>query len=331
MINFSNLLIPPILFFLLGFIARIIKSDLEIAPSLIKTLSLYLIIGIGIKGGIELKEASLYDSLLAITVALVLGFSQPIIAYFILTKATSLDKLNSAAIAAHYGSVSVGTFLSAIAFLNIQGISFESIPLIMLAVMEFPAIFIGLILAQLARSETNITGLNTEGRSILTKILPIIKDTLTNGCVVLLVGGIIIGIIATPLSLGSVNKFYSDMFNGVLTLFLLGMGLEAATHVHSFQKVGKALFAFGILMPIFSGCIGVVIGHEILGFSLGGSILVAVLAASASYIAVPPAVLVSIPEASPSYYLTLSLGITFPFNVLIGIPLYTRVAELLIG
>jgi hypothetical protein len=331
MIIFSNLLIPPILFFLLGFIARIIKSDLEIAPSLIKTLSLYLIIGIGIKGGIELREASLYESLLAISVALALGFIQPIIAYWILVKTVSLDKLNSAAIAAHYGSVSVGTFLSAVAYLNIQGISSESTPLIMLAVMEFPAIFIGLIIAQMARREIKIIGLNTQAKSIFTSILPIIKDTLTNGCVVLLVGGIVIGIIATPASLGSVNKFYSDMFNGVLTLFLLGQGLEAATHVHSFQKVGKSLFAFGILMPIFSGCVGVVVGSQILGFSLGGSILVAVLAASASYIAVPPAVLVSIPEANPSYYLTLSLGITFPFNVLIGIPLYTRIAEWVVG
>lgn len=324
--DLSNLLIPAVLFFALGFLAQAVKSDLKFPPELAKALSIYLLIGIGLKGGIELAHADLNEAVQAVIAALVLGFALPILAYAILL-AGRIDKLNASAIAAHYGSVSAGTFLTAIAFLHAQQVEYETYPLIMLAIMESPAIIVGLLLARFSRGSQ--TGDPENARE--NHMGELLKDAFTNGSVMLLFGAMFIGAVVKPSSLDTITPFFSVLFMGVLSLFLLEMGMEAGKRIGEFKRVGAFLVGFGILMPLIGGAIGLAVGHLWLGFGVGGTTLVAVLGASASYIAVPPAMRLAIPEANPSYYLTLSLGVTFPFNVLVGIPLYHHLAGLWIG
>lgn len=314
--DLSNLLIPAVLFFALGFVAQAVRSDLKFPPELAKALSIYLLVGIGLKGGIELSHADLGHALNAVATALVLGFGLPIIAYAILL-AGRLDKLNASAIAAHYGSVSAGTFLTAIAYLNAQGIAYESYPVIMLAIMESPAIVVGLLLARLSRGSR--AGEDDARENRMGELL---RDAFTNGSVMLLFGAMVIGLVVKPDSLATITPFFGTLFMGVLSLFLLEMGMEAGKRISEFRRAGLFLVSFGVGMPLIGAAVGIAAGHYWLGFSEGGVLLVAVLGASASYIAVPPAMRLAIPEANPSYYLTLSLGVTFPFNVLVGIPLY---------
>ena len=328
MSGFSNLLIPAVLFFALGFLARVVRSDLRFPPDLAKMLSIYLLVAIGIHGGYELGRSDLATGMYAVFWAIVLGLTLPILGYALLIFSRKVDALNAAAIAAHYGSVSAGTFLTAIAYLQSAGVSYESYPLIMLAVMESPAIVIGLLLASWSRRRLGIKhAVNSTDDGHHPSIL---REAFTNGSVMLLIGSMVIGAIASPQSIDAIKPFVSDIFMGVLCLFLLEMGLEAARRIEDFRRVGLALAAFGILMPLLCSLIGVAVGHYALGFGVGGTTLVAVLAASASYIAVPPAMRLAIPEANPSLYLTLSLGITFPFNVVIGIPLYHSIATLVV-
>lgn len=323
--SFSNMLIPAILFFGLGFLAQFIRSDLKFPNDLAKALSIYLLVGIGLHGGMELAKVDPGSALGAVLAALGLGFGLPVVAYLILTLAVRVDRLNAAAIAAHYGSVSAGTFVTAVAFLDAMKITYESHPVIMLAIMESPAIIIGLMLANLARRGKGSGNTGPQQQQRVSKEL--IHDAFTNGSVVLLLGSMLIGAIAQPVSLQKILPFYDSMFMGVLCLFLLDMGMEAARRIGDFRAVGGRMVAFGILMPLIGAAIGLAVGHWLLGFSVGGTLLVAVLAASASYIAVPPAMRLAIPEASPALFLTLSLGITFPFNVVIGIPLYFGAAQ----
>lgn len=325
MFNFSNLFIPAILFFALGVVAQFIRSDLKFPPDLAKAISIYLLIGIGLHGGVELSHAEFGTALQAVFAALVLGFSLPVFAYLVLVYLGSIDRLNAAAISAHYGSVSAGTFLTAIAFLQSQGESYESYPVIMLAIMESPAIMVGLILAKMSRhsmGSVDRTASDARGQGLS----HLARDALTNGSVVLLFGSMAIGFVATPKSLAAIDPFFTGIFMGALSLFLLEMGMEAARRIGEFRKVGAFLIGFGLAMPLIGAGIGLVVGGQLLHFGVGGTTLVAVLGASASYIAVPPAMRLAIPEANPSFYLTLSLGVTFPFNVLVGIPLYYKAA-----
>lgn len=330
MSGLSNLLIPAVLFFALGFIARLIRSDLRFPPDLAKLLSIYLLVSIGIHGGYELGRADLATGLQAVFWAIILGLVLPVIGYYCLVATRKVDGLNAAAIAAHYGSVSAGTFLTAIAYLQSLGIEYESYPVIMLAVMESPAIVIGLLLASWTRRRMGLS--RGGGENAASEKHPsILHEALTNGSVVLLIGSMIIGAIAQPKGIEAIKPFVEDIFMGMLCLFLLEMGLEAARRIEDFRRVGAILALFGILMPLGSSFIGIAVGYYALGFDAGGTTLVAVLAASASYIAVPPAMRMAVPEANPSLYLTLSLGITFPFNIIIGIPLYHRMATMLAG
>lgn len=324
-VDISNLLIPAVLFFALGFIAQAVRSDLKFPPDLAKVLSIYLLIGIGLKGGIELAHADIGDALHAVAAALVLGFGLPILAYVILL-AGRLDKLNASAIAAHYGSVSAGTFLTAIAYLQAQQIEFETYPVIMLAIMESPAIIVGLLLARFSRG-----GARDEDDARVNRMGELLRDAFTNGSVMLLFGAMVIGLVVNPGSLETITPFYNTLFMGVLSLFLLEMGMEAGKRIGEFGRAGAFLVTFGIAMPLIGAAAGILVGHAWLGFSEGGVLLVAVLGASASYIAVPPAMRLAIPEANPSYYLTLSLGVTFPFNVLVGIPIYHYVIKQLLA
>ncbi len=339
MSNLSNLLIPAVLFFALGVIARVIKSDLRFPPDLAKVLSIYLLMAIGLHGGYELSKADMMTAMNAIMWALILGFALPIAGYFTLILTRKVTPMDAAAISAHYGSVSAGTFLTAIAFLDSIGVEYESYPLIMLAVMESPAIIVGLLLAALARKQLAAAKAG-EGKDVPQDddraeksggIGHLLRDAFTNGSVVVLIGSMIIGFIAQPDALQKLKPFIDEIFMGVLCLFLFEMGMEAARRIKEFKKVGMVLAVFGVVMPLVGGTIGALVGHSILGFSIGGATLVAVLGASASYIAVPPAMRLAVPEANPSFYLTLSLGITFPFNVIVGIPLYYWFVQYLAG
>ncbi|WP_051089078.1 sodium-dependent bicarbonate transport family permease [Methylotenera mobilis] len=323
--SFQSLLTPSIMFFALGFVAQLIKSDLKLPVELTKSITIYLLISVGIHGGIELSHATFLDAVPSIFTAVALGVLLPIIAYLIINKVGKIDHLNAVAIATHYGSVSAGTFLTAIAFLEALHIDFEKYPIIMLAIMESPAILVGLVMASYLRGKH----LNNSG-AIQSNKSELIKEAFTNGSIVLLMGGLLIGDIATEKSIKTILPFFDHLFMGVLCVFLLSMGMEAGKKISDFKVAGKFLICFGALMPLISGLIGVMIGAYLLNFSVGGSTLVGVLAASASYIAVPPAMRMAIPEANPSIYLTLALGITFPFNVLFGIPLYYSFANFLL-
>jgi hypothetical protein len=332
---FSNLLIPAVLFFALGFIARAIKSDLRLPQDLAKMLSIYLLMAIGLHGGYELGKADITTAFNAILWALVLGFTLPLIGYGLLMLTRRVDRMNAAAIAAHYGSVSAGTFLTAIAYLDNLNITYETYPVIMLAVMESPAIIVGLLLASWSRQKLVVAG-SGGGAAVATMdndnaqghFGKLMHEAFTNGSVVLLIGSMAIGAISSSSSMQKLFPFIDEIFMGVLCLFLFEMGMEAARRIREFRKVGTVLIAFGLIMPLIGGVIGVAVGYYVLELSIGGTTLVAVLGASASYIAVPPAMRLAVPEANPSFYLTLALGITFPFNVLVGIPLYHHLATM---
>jgi len=317
----SALLIPPVLFFALGAAAQACRSDLKFPADLTKALSIYLLIGIGLHGGAELAHAELSAALGAVFGALALGTALPVIAYFMLVRLIRVAPLDAAAIAAHYGSVSAGTFLAAGAWLQARGVAYESYPLIMLAVMESPAIVVGLLLAQAARRRSAPGTQAAPGVAPRT-LAGVIARALTHGSVVLLLGSMLIGAVAAPKALDAVLPFYQSIFLGVLCLYLLELGMVAAQRLGEFGRVGARLALFGVCMPLLGGALGLALGHYALGLGAGGSTLVAVLGASASYIAVPPAMRLAVPEANPSLYLTRSLGITFPFNIVLGIPLY---------
>lgn len=320
----ESLLIPAVLFFILGVFAKLIKSDLKFPEGMSKGLSLYLLMAIGLKGGAELAKADLMIAFTAIFWAMVMGFMIPIIGYAILRFRDRIDSMNAAAITAHYGSVSAGTFLTAIAFLEATKVSFESYPIIMMVIMETPAIIVGLLLAAMARKKLDAAKGEAGSSSIEWK--PLLHEALTNGSVVLLIGAMIVGALASPEAMAKVYPFSHEIFMGVLCLFLLDMGMEAAKRLSAFKSVGFTLVAFGIIMPLIGGTVGVFVGISLLNFSVGGTLLVAILGASASYIAVPPAMRFGVPEANPSYYLTLALGVTFPFNVIVGIPLFYQMS-----
>lgn len=335
---FSNLLIPAVLFFALGVVTRLIRSDLRLPQDMGKMLSIYLLVSIGLHGGFALGEAELITAFNAVMWAVILGFTLPLIGYGLLMLTRRVDRMNAAAIAAHYGSVSAGTFVTAIAYLDNLEISYESYPVIMLAVMESPAIIVGLLLASWSRQRLAIAGNgNSAGVAVMGagkgsgNLGSLLHEAFTNGSVVLLVGSMLIGAISAPAAMQKLFPFIDDIFMGVLCLFLFEMGIEAARRLREFRKIGMLLVAFGVIMPLIGGVIGVAVGHGMLGMSIGGTTLVAVLGASASYIAVPPAMRLAVPEANPSFYLTLALGITFPFNVVIGIPLYHHLATLAVA
>lgn len=318
--DLSNLLVPAMLFFALGLFAQLIRSDLKFPPDLTKALTIYLLVGIGLHGGKELANVEFAPAIAAVAAAVALGVLLPILAYGIL-RGGRIDRLNASAIAAHYGSVSAGTFLTAVAFLDSLGVKYETYPVIMLAIMESPAILIGLVLASFSR---RAMGGETMRKGVLGNL---IREAFTNGSIVLLFGSMLIGAVGTTSSVGKIMPFFDSVFMGVLCLFLLDMGMEAARRLGDFKRVGVFLIGFGILMPLLGAAAGLAVGHSLLGFGVGGTLLVAVLGASASYIAVPPAMRLAVPEANPSFYLTLSLGVTFPFNVVVGIPLYYSAAQ----
>ncbi|MEK7748224.1 MAG: sodium-dependent bicarbonate transport family permease [Nitrospirota bacterium] len=315
-----NLLSPIILFFVLGWIASVLKSDLHLPEAMVRGISYYLMASIGLKGGMELAHEGWTASVIwACLAAGFLGLFLPLIAFSLLRWLGRLSVVDAAAISAHYGSVSAVTFLAASAFLTREGYEFEGYTIAMMAVMESPAIAIGLLLATFF----DPSGRKAEGGTPAGEVL---REALLNGSVVILVGALIIGAVTGEHGAETVGPFFFDPFKGVLCLFLLHMGIEAARRFADFRQVGLFLTGFGILMPLIGAAIGLATG-KLLGMSIGGTLLVAILGASASYIAVPAAMHVALPKANPSYSMTLALGITFPFNVTIGIPLYLFLAK----
>lgn len=307
----QNLLNPPVLFFFLGLIAIAIRSDLEIPPAISKFLSLYLLFAIGLKGGVELGHGGLSTDFSKILV-LAIGFSclVPLYAFWILKKKFKLA--DAAAIAATYGSVSAVTFITASSYLQEQDIHYGGYMVAMLALMESPAIILGVMLFQ--RYRTDGTQLST-GK--------IWHEALTNGSVVLVLGSLVIGMLSPDAAVEGLLPFTNDIFKGFLAFFLLDMGLLAGRRFKAITSAGWFPWAFGILLPLVNALLAAMLGGW-LGLSEGNTYLMSVLAASASYIAVPAAMRMSIPEANPGLYVPMALAVTFPFNILIGLPLYMQ-------
>ncbi len=298
---------PIILFFLLGLGAALLRSELRLPAVIYDFLSIVLLLSIGLKGGIELSKqpfGALLPQILAVTA---MGFLLPLVAFPVLHRLGRFKRADSASIAAHYGSVSVGTYAVAVAYLGNRNIAFEEHLPLLLVVLEVPAILVGIVLAR--------------GFSRQMRWGEVTHEVFLGKGIVLLIGGLLIGWIAGPQGVASIEPLFFDLFKGVLALFLLEMGILTAAQVGSLRKYGLFLLGFGIAMPLFSAVVGVVLGW-LLGLSVGGTAMLGILAASASYIAVPAAMRISVPEANPTLSLTAALGITFPFNVLVGIPLY---------
>ncbi|MES1023717.1 sodium-dependent bicarbonate transport family permease [Gloeocapsa sp. BRSZ] len=313
----SNILNPPVLFFFLGMTAVLVKSDLEIPAPVPKLLSLYLLLAIGFKGGVELAKSGITQAVvLTMFAAILMACFVPIYTFFILK--LKLDHYDAAAIAATYGSISAVTFITASAFLTELGIDFDGYMVAALALMESPAIIIGLILVNLFTTDSNREVAWSE----------VLQEAFLNSSVFLLVGSLLIGILTGEHGWQVMEPFTQGMFYGVLAFFLLDMGLVAARRIKDLQKTGVFLILFAILIPILNAAIGLSIA-KLIGMPQGDALLFAVLCASASYIAVPAAMRLTVPEANPSLYVSTALAVTFPFNIIVGIPLYLYGIELL--
>ncbi|MFN4165966.1 MAG: sodium-dependent bicarbonate transport family permease [Ferrovibrio sp.] len=318
----GNLLSPMILAFALGALAAFLRSDLEIPEGAAKALAIYLMFAIGFKGGVAMHSASGLALLWAIVAALVLSTILPLLAFGLLRGVWRQDRTNAAAIAAHYGSISIVTFVTAAEFLRSRDIPYEGYLVAMTAVMETPAILIGLLLAGRQVQAGMQQGSSERGE--------LVREVLVNGSVMLLVGGFVIGWITGDAGLTKIKPFVVDLFNGALCIFLLDMGLVAVRQGRAAKHFPKPLILFGLVMPPLGAALGLATAWA-LGLSTGGAMLLAVLSASASYIAVPAAMRLALPAANPSLSVTLALAITFPFNVAIGLPLYLLAAQYLFG
>lgn len=314
----SNLLDPVIIFFVLGILSGILKNDLKLPEAIYDALSIYLLLAIGYKGGLELSKTDISNIYLPVIATVCLGIFIPVIAFIILSRAGKFKKPDSAAIAAHYGSVSAVTFAVALDFLHNSGIVYDEFMTVLLVMLEIPAIAVGILLARFHSREGND---ELDFNSL-------IKEILFGKSIYLLLGGLIAGYFAGLFNNVSINKLFLDLFKGFLAFFLLEMGIIASKRFRDFKRVGPFLISFGVLMPVLSSILGIFAGL-ISGLSLGGTFVLACMAASASYIAAPTAMRIAVPEANPTYYITASLGITFPFNIIIGLPIYYYLTELM--
>ena len=298
-------------FFILGAVAHFIKSDLRLPASLYQSLTIFLLIAIGLKGGVALaNHASI--SLIPQSIAIItLGLAIPLIAFPLLSRIGQFSRTDAASIAAHYGSVSVGTYAVAVAVLEARGIPYEPNFPLFLVLLEMPAIAVGIALAR------------SPGQSIQWR--PLLHEMFCNQGIVLMAGSLLIGFWAGD-QVQSVMPFFGDLFHGVLALFLLEMGIVAASRIADIKLRAPFISAFGVVMPLAGALLGGLLAYA-LGFSVGGIALLAVLGASASYIAVPAAMKTALPEANHGVAIASSLAVTFPFNVLVGIPLYLTASQ----
>lgn len=316
-----NLFSPIVLAFLLGIVAKLMKSELSLPKDLYLSLSIYLLLALGLKGGVELSESSFHTIALPALATILLGIITPISAYFFFRKLGKFGQVDAAGIAAHYGSVSAVTFIAATQFVSSVGLTAEGFMPTLLTLLESPGIHIALAIGALKRSKLKTSESTKNGKTNF----EILHEILTARSMVLLVGGLVIGLLMGAKGYESVKPFFETGFKGALVLFLLEMGIIAAARFPDLKKVGFRLIGLGLLVPLLHGCLGVFFGHWA-GLSVGGATILGTMAASASYIAAPPAVRMTLPEANPTYYLTASLAITFPFNLVVGIPLYYQLA-----
>jgi uncharacterized protein len=311
----SNLLTPPILFFVLGMLAVFAKSDLEIPAPIPKLFSLYLLLAIGFKGGVELAKSGISGEVIsAISAAIIMSCIVPVYSFFILRK--KLDVPNAAAIAATYGSISAVTFITANSFLDQVHVPSDGFMVAALALMESPAIIMGLILV-------NVFGKRDKEEMDWGEVL---REAFLNGSVFLLIGSLVIGAISGEHGEMMLKPFVKDMFYGALSFFLLDMGLVAAKRIRDLKRTGSFLILFALLMPLLNASLAIGIA-QLIHMTKGDALLFAVLCASASYIAVPAAMRLTVPEANPGLYISTALAVTFPFNITVGIPLYFWVIQ----
>ena len=314
----NNFLNPAILFFFLGIAAVYIKSDLEIPQPLPKFLSLYLLFSIGFKGGTELSHSG-WDSqvVIILVLAIVMSVIVPVYTFYILKR--KINAYDAGALAATYGSISAVTFITATSFLHDLGVAYGGYMVAAMALMESPSIIVGVMLIRLY----NRNGNSQSYREIA-------KEAFSNGSVVMILGSLVIGLITHESQATTLAPFTDNIFKGMLTFFLLDMGLLAGKRVKALKKTGTFLIGFSILVPIFNALVGILLCH-VFNIEAGNALLLVVLFGSASYIAVPAAMRLSVPEANPGLYVPLSLAITFPFNIIIGIPTYYYLITLLNG
>jgi uncharacterized protein len=323
----SNILNPPVMFFFLGMLAVAVQSDLEIPNPLPKLFSLYLLIAIGFKGGHELYESGLNTEVVTtLLVAVFMASIVPVYSFFILR--LKLDEFNAAAIAATYGSISAVTFITASALLDKLHIVYGGHMVAALALMESPAIVVGLILVRVFGQKKEIIS-EDETASSESGWGAVLHEAFLNGSVLLLIGSVVVGVASGKEGWGKLHLFVEkDIFYGALMFFLLDMGLVAARRIRDLKQTGFFLIGFAILMPIGNAVIGILLA-KLVGMTPGNALLFAVLCASASYIAVPAAMRMTVPQANPSLYVSMALAITFPFNIIIGIPMYLQAIKLL--
>ncbi|MGL4573505.1 MAG: sodium-dependent bicarbonate transport family permease [Burkholderiaceae bacterium] len=308
---------PIVLFFLLGVLAHFAKSDLKLPEALTESISIYLLLAIGLKGGVTLHDAQVDNLGIKAGSVIVLGCVIALLAYAAL-RALRFGKIDAASICAHYGSVSVVTYAVCTDFLAAQNIAYEPYTAMFVALMEAPGIVVGVLLARMADRANGDTAKQSWGA--------LAHEVFLNKGVFLLLGGLTIGAIAGEARLAPFFELYVDLFKGVLGLFLIGLGLQAASHLAGVLPVGMRLIGFALAAPLAFGVIGVSTGW-LLGLSVGGMTVLGTLAASASYIAAPAAMRVAVPQSNPALGLGAALGITFPLNILFGIPLYAQLAE----
>lgn len=323
----TNILSPIVLAFLLGIVSRLLRSELSLPKDLYSSLSIYLLLALGLKGGVELSESSVHAIALPAAVTVLLGCITPVSAYVLLRKLGRFSSVDSAALAAHYGSVSAVTFIAATQFVSNLGAKPEGFMPTLLTLLESPGIHIALAIGALKRAKTQDQD-SAPGSATPRSKASIFHEIFTARSMILLVGGLIVGLLMGAHGYEPIKPFFETGFKGALVLFLLEMGIIAGSRLSDLKRVGVPLVGLGVLLPILHGGLGVLLGHWG-GLSVGGATVLGAMAASASYIAAPPAVRMTLPEANPTYYLTASLVVTFPFNLVIGIPLYYQLANLL--
>ncbi len=315
----TGILSPMVLAFVLGVLASRLRSDLKFPDGLYQSLTIYLLVAIGIKGGYKLSIASFEEVQFPAMAAIALCCIIPLWTYWLMRKAGKMDVNNSAALAAHYGSVSAVTFSAALVYHDMLGVSYEGFMPTLLAIMEIPAILVAISIARIQNS-------GEEGASNLKEVA---IELVSGKSSILLIGFLVIGYVIGKDGWEQVAPLFDTPFKGILTLFLLEAGLMAGRKLSDLRTSGLFIAGFGIIFPVLHAILGIYFGH-LAGLSLGGATILGVLAASASYIAAPAACRVALPAANPSYYLTAALAITFPFNIIFGLPLYHYLAQVIV-
>lgn len=309
-----NLSSPVVLFFGLGVLAAMLRSDLTVPDAFAKGLTIYLMLSIGFKGGVAIARHGItWEFAVVAAAGMLIGLSIPFIAFFLLRATSKLDRVSAAAVAAHYGSVSIVTFVAASTLLKSMGVEFDGFMVAVTALMETPAIIAGLWLANADGSRS------PADRSFVSNEL--MREVFLNGSVVLLMGAFLVGLISGEKGMEAVSPFIEAPFKGILCLFMLDMGLLAGRRLMSTNAVSLSLILFALYMPLIGASLGLA-ASLLIGSSVGTTMLLMTLCASSSYIAVPAAMRIALPQANPAVYLTLSLAITFPFNLTLGLPLY---------